>query len=48
MVHANALLRLAEGEFVEEHAVPAWVYGVGTFLVLMLLLVLVTRFDPSR
>ena len=47
MIHA--LARMAEGEFVETHeGIPEWIYGVGTFAILMLLLVIVTRFDPSR
>jgi hypothetical protein len=45
----HALARMAEGEFVETHeGIPPWVYGVGTFTVLMLMLFLVTRFDPHR
>jgi hypothetical protein len=40
---------MAEGELVETHeGIPAWAYGVGTFVVLMLMLFIVTRFDPHR
>ena len=47
MIHA--LAHMAEGELVETHeGIPEWIYGVGTFAVLMLLLLLVTRFDPHR
>lgn len=45
------MLALAVGaaEVTAEHeAVPAWVFGLVTFLVLLLLLFVVTRFDPDR
>ena len=42
-------IRLAEGEIVESHeGVPSWVFGAVAFVVLLLLLVVVTRFDPNR
>jgi hypothetical protein len=45
----NALVRLSEGAVVEEHGgVPAWVYGVLTLVVLLVLLFVVTRFNPDR
>jgi len=45
----STLIRLAEGEFVESHeGVPADVYGLVAFAVLLLLLFVVTRFDPNR
>ena len=45
----STLVRLAEGEVVESHgAVPAWVFGVVGFVVLVLLLFVVTRFNPDR
>jgi hypothetical protein len=45
----STLVRLAEGEAVESHgAVPAWVFGVVGFVVLVLLLFVVTRFNPDR
>jgi hypothetical protein len=47
MIHA--IVHFAEGEVIEHHeGVPPWVFGVGTFAVLMLALFLVTRFDPDR
>jgi hypothetical protein len=45
----STLIRLAEGEVVESHGhVPAWVFGVVAFVVLVLLLFVVTRFNPDR
>ena len=45
----SALIRLAEGEAVESHGgIPAWVFGVVGFVVLVLLLFVVTRFNPDR
>lgn len=45
----NALVRFSEATNVEEHAgVPAWVYGVVAFVLLMVLLLAVTRFNPDR
>jgi hypothetical protein len=45
----NALVRLSEGELVEEHpGVPPEVYGVVAFLLLLVLLIAVTRFNPDR
>jgi hypothetical protein len=45
----QALLRLAEGEVVEAHeGVPTWVFGAVTFVVLVLALFVVTRFNPDR
>lgn len=45
----STLVRLAEGEVVESHgSVPAWVFGVVGFVVLVLLLFVVTRFNPDR
>ncbi len=32
----------------EHEGLPAWVYGVAAFAVLMLLLFVVTRFNPDR
>ncbi len=32
----------------EHHGPPAWIIGVVGFAVLMLLLLVVTRFDPNR
>ena len=47
MIHA--LVQMAEGELVETHeGIPEWIYGVGTFAVLLLMLLIVTRFDPNR
>ncbi len=45
----SALVHVAEAEAaVEHHGIPPWVYGVGTFVVLALLLFVVTRFSPER
>lgn len=47
MIHA--LARVAEVEHGQtQEGIPSWIYGVGTFVVLMLLLLIVTRFDPNR
>ncbi|HEX6887584.1 MAG TPA: hypothetical protein VF143_05705 [Candidatus Nanopelagicales bacterium] len=40
---------MAEGAAVEDHpGVPAWVFGVVALVVLLLLLFVVTRFNPDR
>ena len=45
----STLVRLAEGEVVESHeGIPPWVFGITTFVVLVLLLFVVTRFNPDR
>jgi len=45
----NALVRFSEGADVEEHSgVPAEVYGVVAFVLLIVLLIVVTRFNPDR
>ena len=45
----STLVRLAEGGVVESHeGIPAWVFGVTGFVVLVLLLFVVTRFNPDR
>ena len=45
----STLVRLAEAEAAtEHHLLPAWVYGVVTFLILASLLFVVTRFSPER
>ncbi len=45
----NALVRFSEGESVEEHAgVPPELFGVVAFVLLMVLLIAVTRFNPDR
>ena len=45
----EALIRLAEGTRIEdEPGVPAWVFGLGAFVALVLALVVLTRFDPDR
>lgn len=44
-----ALVRLEEGTRIEEHpGVPAWVFGVGMFVVLLVALFVLTRFNPDR
>jgi hypothetical protein len=44
----NALVRLSE-EAAEGHGgVPAWIFGLIGFAVLVLLLFVVTRFNPNR
>ena len=45
----NALVRLSEGAAVEDHGgVPAWAFGVLALVLLLVLLFLVTRFNPDR
>ena len=45
----HAITRFAEGEVIEHHeGAPAWLFGAVTFVVLMLALFIVTRFDPDR
>jgi Flp pilus assembly protein TadG len=45
----NALVRLSEGAAVEDHGgVPAWVFGALALVLLLVLLFLVTRFNPDR
>jgi bacteriorhodopsin len=45
----NALVRLSEGAAVEEHSgVPAWVFGTLALVLLLVLLFVVTRFNPDR
>ncbi|MCU0301675.1 MAG: hypothetical protein MUF35_08765 [Candidatus Nanopelagicales bacterium] len=45
----QSIVRFAEGEFVEEHGgIPSEVYGVVALVVLLLLLFVVTRFNPNR
>jgi len=45
----SMLVRLSEGEVVESHGhIPAWLFGVVGFVVLVLLLLVVTRFNPDR
>ncbi|MCU0284096.1 MAG: hypothetical protein MUD13_09410 [Candidatus Nanopelagicales bacterium] len=45
----QALVRLAEGAAEESHGgVPPAVFGVVGFVVLLLLLFVVTRFNPDR
>ena len=44
----GTLLSLAEEAAESTFQVPAWVIGGAAFGVLMLLLFLVTRFDPNR
>lgn len=45
----NTLVVLSEEAVAHsEPAVPPWVFGAVAFVVLMLLLFLVTRFDPNR
>jgi MYXO-CTERM domain-containing protein len=47
MVHT--LVRMAEGAAVEDHpGVPPWVFGAVALVVLLLLLFVVTRFNPDR
>ena len=45
----NALARLSEGSTVEEHAgVTPELFGLVAFVLLMVLLIAVTRFNPDR
>lgn len=44
----TAMLVLAEGAVEEGAGVPAWVFGVTALVVLLLLLFIVTRFNPDR
>ena len=45
----NALVRLSEGAAVEDHAgVPPWVFGALALVLLLVLLFVVTRFNPDR
>lgn len=45
----DTLVRFSEGAVVEEHAgVPAWVFGAIAFVLLLVLLIAVTRFNPDR
>ena len=43
----QALVRLSE-ESAGHEGLPAWVFGAVAFTVLLLLLIVVTRFDPNR
>ena len=44
----EALVRAEEAASSGGEGVPAWVFGVVTFVVLVLLLFVVTRFNPNR
>jgi hypothetical protein len=44
----NTLVVLAEGAAEGHEGVPAWVFGAAGLVVLLLLLFVVTRFDPNR
>lgn len=44
----TALLVLAEGAVEEGAGVPAWVFGAAALAVLLLVLFVVTRFNPDR
>ena len=45
----NAVVRFSEGAAVEEHAgIPAEVFGAVAFVLLLVLLFVVTRFNPDR
>jgi hypothetical protein len=44
----HTLLHLAEEATHESHGVPPWAYGAAALGTLLLLLVIVTRFDPNR
>jgi hypothetical protein len=44
----NTLVVLAEEAAEAHEGVPAWIFGVTGFVVLLLLLFVVTRFDPNR
>ena len=44
----NTLVVLSEEAAEHSESVPSWVFGAVAFVVLMLLLVVVTRFDPNR
>jgi hypothetical protein len=45
----QALVRVAEGAAEESHGgVPSWVFGAVGLVVLLLLLFVVTRFNPDR
>ncbi len=45
----NALVGLTGGAVIEDHpGVPSWLFGVVGLAVLLLLLFVVTRFNPDR
>ena len=45
----NALVRLSDGAAVEEHpGVPPWAFGALALVLLLVLLLVVTRFNPDR
>lgn len=44
----STLVRLAEGGAESHEGIPAWIFGVVGFVVLVLLLFVVTRFNPDR
>jgi hypothetical protein len=44
----NTLVVLAEEAAHGSEGIPSWIFGVVGFAVLMLLLYVVTRFDPNR
>ena len=45
-----ALVRLGEEAAAEGHAIPGapWMYGIGAFLTLVILMLLVTRLNANR
>lgn len=44
----NALVRLSETASEEHSGVPAWVFGAIALVLLLVLLFVVTRFNPDR
>ncbi len=45
----NALVRLSDGSAVEDHPlVPPWAFGALALVLLLVLLFVVTRFNPNR